>query len=133
MKNLLVAVLLLVSSIFFGQVKGIVTQSSGQPLPFVNIILENTYVGTSSNADGVYELPVTETGKYTVVFQYLGYKSKKIPVAITSLPYTLNVSMEEEQFDLTEVVINPSANPAIEIIKNAIAARKENSEICSTN
>ena len=128
MKNLLVAVLLLSSSIFFGQVKGKVTQSDGQPLPFVNILLENTYVATSSNADGIYELPVVETGKHTIVFQYLGYKSKKMSVTVTSLPYTLNVSMEEEQFDLTEVVINPAANPAIEIIKNAIAARKENSE-----
>lgn len=128
MKNLSLAVLLLYSSIFFGQIKGTVTQSDGQPLPFVNILLENTYIATSSNADGVYELPVTTTGKHTVVFQYLGYKSKKVSVTITSFPHTLNVAMQEEQFDLSEVVINPSANPAIEVIKNAIAARIENSE-----
>ena len=128
MKNLLVAVLLLTSGIFFGQIKGKVTQSNGQPLPFVNIIIENTYIGTSSNADGDYELPVTETGKYTIVFQYLGYKSKKVPVTTTSFPFSLNVRLEEEQYDLSEVVINPSANPAIEIIKSAIASRKENSE-----
>ena len=120
--------LLLSSSIFFGQVKGTVSQSDGQALAFVNILIENTYIGTSSNADGAYELPITETGKYTIVFQYLGYKSKKTTISITSLPYTLNVSMEEEQFDLSEVVINPTANPAIEIIKNAIASKKENSE-----
>ncbi len=128
MKNLLIALLILSSNLFFGQIVGKVTQSDGQPLPFVNILLENTYVATSSNADGVYELQVTTTGKHTVVFQYLGYKAKKIPVSISSLPYTLNISMEEEQFDLSEVVINPAANPAIEIIKNAIEARKENSE-----
>ncbi|MGV8994823.1 MAG: DUF5686 and carboxypeptidase regulatory-like domain-containing protein [Flavobacterium sp.] len=128
MKNLLLAFLLISSTSFFGQIKGTVTQSNGAPLPFVNILLENTYVATSSNAEGVYELPITTTGKYTLVFQYLGYKSKKVAVSVTSLPHTLNVSMQEEQFDLSEVVINPASNPAIEIVKNAIAFRKENSE-----
>ncbi len=128
MKNFLLAILLLSSTLFFAQIKGTVTQSNGKPLPFVNILLENTYVGTSSNADGVYELPITTPGKHTLVFQYLGFKSKKVPVNINTFPYTLNVSMQEEQFDLSEVVINPNANPAIEIIKNAIASRKENSD-----
>ena len=128
MRNLILSFLLLSSASFFGQIKGTVTQSDGQPLPFVNVILENTYVATSTNAEGVYELPVTTTGKHTLVFQYLGYKSKKILLTINSLPHILNVIMQEEQFDLSEVVINPAANPAIEIIKNAIASRKENSE-----
>lgn len=128
MRNLILSFLLLSSASFFGQIKGTVTQSDGQPLPFVNVILENTYVATSTNAEGVYELPVTTTGKHTIVFQYLGYKSKKILLTINSLPHILNVIMQEEQFDLSEVVINPAANPAIEIIKNAIASRKENSE-----
>ena len=128
MRNLILSFLLLSSASFFGQIKGTVTQSDGQPLPFVNVILENTYVATSTNAEGVYELPVTTTGKHTIVFQYLGYKSKKVLLTINSLPHILNVIMQEEQFDLSEVVINPAANPAIEIIKNAIASRKENSE-----
>ncbi len=128
MKNSLLLLLLFVSSSNFAQIKGNVVDEKGAPLPFVNIFLENSYTATTSNDLGKYELNVKSTGKYTVLFQYLGYKTKKVSIDADKFPYTLDVSMEEENITLNEVVINPKNNPANEIIKNAIAARKENSE-----
>ena len=43
----------------FSQIKGTVTDNKQQPLPFVNIYIENTFTGTTSNEEGVYELNVT--------------------------------------------------------------------------
>ena len=75
--KLLLAITLFYSISTIAQIKGTVTDSKEQPLPFVNIYIENTYTGTTSNQDGVYELNVNKTGSYTVVFQFLGYKTVK--------------------------------------------------------
>ena len=112
----------------FAQVKGTVTDEKGNPLPFVTIFSSNTYNGTTSNDNGIYELNIKKNGKHTLVFQYLGFKTQKIAIDIEKLPYLLNVKMIEENYTLNEVVINQKENPANAIIRSAIASKKDNSE-----
>lgn len=116
------------TAVNYAQIRGTVSDDKGIPLPFVNIFVENSYNGTTSNEMGKYELNVKTPGKYTIVFQYLGYKTKKITVDADKFPYTLDIGLPEENITLSEVIINPKNNPANEIIRNAIASRKENSE-----
>ena len=61
----------------FAQIKGRITDQNGKELSYVNIFLENTYTSTTSNEQGKYELNFKKTGQYVVIFQYLGYKTKK--------------------------------------------------------
>jgi len=112
----------------FAQIRGTVTDEKGLPLPLVSILVENTYNGTSSNEIGQYELNIKTPGKHTLIFQYLGYKTKKITVNIDKFPFEQNVKLAEENLSLNEVVINTKENPANAVIRNAIAAKKENSE-----
>lgn len=112
----------------FSQIKGTVTDNKNAPLPFVNIYIENTYTGTTSNEDGNYELNITEAKSYTVVFQFLGYKTVKKKVDINSFPYELDAVLIDEEISLNEVVINAEENPANIIMRKAIAKRKENQE-----
>ncbi len=128
MKKITLLLLLFISFSNFSQIKGTIIDEKGVSLPSVSVFVENTYNGTSSNELGKYELNVKSGGKYTVVFQYLGFKTQKIKIDIDKFPFALNVTMIEENFTLNEVVINTKINPAIAIIKNAIAARKENSD-----
>lgn len=118
--------LLLVSTILTGQIRGTVSDEKGNPLPFVSIVVENTYNGTTTNENGQYEIAVKSSGKYVLVFQYLGFKTKKITADVTQLPHTLDVKLSEENIELAELVLNPKDNPANAIIKKAIAARKDN-------
>ena len=119
---------LLISISSFAQIKGIITDQKGVTIPTAAVFIENTYNGTSSNDLGGYELNVKITGQYVIVFQSLGYKTLKKSINIEKFPYQLDVSMIEENFTLNEVVISKSINPAIAIIKKAIASRKENSD-----
>ncbi|HLA55504.1 MAG TPA: DUF5686 and carboxypeptidase regulatory-like domain-containing protein [Flavobacterium sp.] len=128
MKKNCLLLLLLISFAGVAQIKGTVSDDKGTPLPFVNIYFENSYKGTTTNDVGKYELNVKTPGKYTISFQYLGYKTKKITVDADQFPYILDIGLVEENIQLNEVVINPKANPANEIIRNAIAHKKENSE-----
>ncbi len=121
--------LLLVSTFFCNaQIKGNITDDKGNPLAFVNIFQEDTYNGTTSNELGNYEFNVLPKGKQTLVFQFLGFKTQKIIIETAKLPYTLNVKLVEESFSLNEVIINTKRNPAIAIIKNAIANRDSNTK-----
>jgi len=108
----------------FSQITGIVKNTEDSPLSFVNIYIEGTYTGTTSNDEGIYELDITEKKSYTIVFKYLGYKTLKKDISITTLPYTLDVTLQEESVSLDEVLINSNDNPANRIIRNAIANRK---------
>ncbi len=127
-KTLLFYTFCLISITAFSQLKGNITDTQGKPLAFVNIYLENTYTGTTSNDDGNYQLDITQLGKNTVVFQYLGYKTIKKEINITSFPHQLDVSLEEESVSLDEVIVKSNDNPANRIIKNTIANRKANLE-----
>ncbi|MBO6632614.1 MAG: carboxypeptidase-like regulatory domain-containing protein, partial [Psychroserpens sp.] len=126
--KLLSLLFILCSSLSFSQITGSVSDNKEQPLPFVNIYIENTYKGTTSNEDGLYELNITKPGRYVVVFQYIGYKTVKKSVDITDFPFQLDAVLIDEEISLDEVVINAEENPANAIIRNAIAKRKENQE-----
>lgn len=126
--KLLSTLLLLFVCISNAQIKGTVTDTKDKPLPFVNIFIENTYKGTTSNEDGNYELNITEPNNYTVVFQFLGYKTVKKTVNIESFPYELDATLADEEISLNEVVVTTGENPANAIMRQAIAKRKENLE-----
>ena len=126
MKKYYFLILLLVSAVSIAQLKGTITDEKGNPLPFVTILQENTFNGTTSNEQGYYEFNLKKTEKQTVIFQFLGFKTQRASIEAAKLPYSLNIKMVEESFSLNEVVINKKVNPALSIIKKAIANREEN-------
>ena len=128
MKKYYFLIFLLVSVLSSAQIKGTITDEKGTPLPFVTILQENTFNGTTSNEEGYYEFNLKEKEKLTIIFQFLGFKTQKAAIQTDKLPYTLNIKMVEESLSLNEVVINKKVNPALAIIKKAIAKRKENTE-----
>lgn len=127
-KHIIYTLLLLCCNMAFTQITGHVSNKNGAALPLVNVLIANTYQATSTNEQGNYQLNVTKAGNYELVFRYLGFKTQKVPVTINSFPFNLNIVLEEETFALETVVINRKANPALEIIKKAIASKKLNSE-----
>ena len=131
MKNFLLMFMLLAGASLSAQIAGTVTDSQNNPLPFVSIYLENSFRGTTSNEQGKFELAINKPGKYTIVFQYLGYKTRKITVNAQLFPHVVDVALEEENITLKEVVIDPSVNPANQIIRDAIASRRANTEKAS--
>ena len=125
-RSLLGLFFILFSTVATAQIIGTITDTKNNPLPFVNVIIENTFKGTTTNDDGYYELNISEPNSYTVVYTYLGYKTVKKQVNISSFPYTIDVVLEEESVSLNEVVVNAEDNPANAIMRQAIAKRKEN-------
>ena len=78
-----------------------VEQSTGNIIPFVNVVEKGTSNGTTSDMNGEFSLSVDELPT-TLRFTYLGYKSQYINVTSSS---PLTVSFIESAAALEEVVI----------------------------
>ena len=90
-------------------VRGRVTDTQGNPLLGVSVILEGTTKGASTNEKGLYEIHRVPVGKQTFVFSSMGYQTVKRDFEVTPNPsgtHThLNVSLQEEAQQLQEVEI----------------------------
>ena len=126
--RLLPIFLFIFSFVGFSQVKGTITDSKKNPLSFVSIYLDGTVTGTTSNEAGAYVLPLKKTGSYTIVYQFLGYKTVKKKVEISSFPHELDVVLEEESISLSEISISTKENPANEIIRQVIENKEKNTD-----
>lgn len=81
--------------------KGIVTSASdSQPIPGVNVIVQNTTKGTTTDFDGMYQLQVNKGD--VIRFSYVGYVSQ---VVIFDNQSELNVALAEDMATLDEVVV----------------------------
>src|SRR6266542_5703542 len=100
----LVFMLLLIAGIpaAFAQkrtVSGKISDANGKPIPFVTVTVKGTSVGTTSNADGVYSISVTEKSN-TLVFSFIGYKIQEVKLSNST---SVNVTLEEETSELASV------------------------------
>ncbi|MCB0268912.1 MAG: TonB-dependent receptor [Calditrichaeota bacterium] len=90
-----------------GKIVGTVTDNgNGEPLIGVNVILEGTTLGATTDLDGSYLILNVPPGSYTVIFQYLGYRDVRIAPVNVSVDFTtrLSTKMEEASVELGETV-----------------------------
>lgn len=102
---------------------GIVTDNNGKPLSFANVYVLGTTKGVTTNAEGQYQLEM-DTGRFEVVFQYIGYAKQVHEVEIQNADVELNVTLTQEEIQLSEVVVSGKEDPAYAIIRKAIAGRR---------
>lgn len=108
-KFLLVAVLTFVHFGFAqtGTIRGkLMDGEFNEVLPFANILIKGTTIGTTSDFEGAYSLDV-EPGTYTLSFSFLGYTSQEITDVVVEAGKTVdvNVSLQPASAQLDEVVL----------------------------
>ena len=81
-------------------VSGKVTDTSGQPLPGVTVVVKGNTQGTVSNTDGNYTVTNIPEGA-TLVFSFVGMLTQEIVVGNQT---TINVSMKMDAIGIEEVV-----------------------------
>jgi iron complex outermembrane receptor protein len=101
-------VLFLSSSLAAQTIKGKVTDSSGEGLPYMNVVEKgNTSNGTVSNENGEFSITV-ESLPTSLVVSSMGFETKTVNVADASY---LTIVMNEDNA-LDEVVVTGSRTPA---------------------
>jgi len=107
---LIVSALSLITQLLIGQtISGMVYETDGEGIPYVNIGVVNRGIGTVSDAMGNYRLNI-DSAKIndTLMLSSLGYKPIKIAVSeLRKEAQPLDFLMEQEFISLNEVTIIP--------------------------
>lgn len=108
------------------QITGKVTDQQGEPLPFVNILINDSPSdGGTSNIDGEFLLesavPIT-----ILTFTYVGYKNLRMEIGPEPAGQSLVVKLEKTAYELAEAVVIAGENPAHRIIRAAVKNRDRN-------
>ena len=110
----------------------VVNETTGEPIPNVNIHFRGTKIGTTSDESGAYALRVDMQAKAQLVFSAVGYFTQRFDIEPGAMA-GLQVSMREKSAMLTEIVVAPNENPALEILREVRARRELNDRTLHTD
>ena len=124
----LFALILLFPILGFAQVQkisGVVyDKSNKQSLPFVNITVNKSKLGTAADIDGKFDFAVNE--KVTSIkFSYIGYRPLEMEIT-SKTKFPIEVYLQEDKNELEQIELVAGENPAHKIIRKASANRKIN-------
>lgn len=105
-------------------IEGKLSDQENNVLPFANIFIKGSSIGTTSNEEGRYRLELPAAGSYEIVYQYIGYQQQIIAIKVgEGETLTQDVTLASESLNLSEIVIT-GEDPAYEMIRQAQAKRK---------
>lgn len=113
MKSFLKILFLIVSNFCYSQNNTLAGKifDNSERLSYVNIYVQNTKLGTSSNEDGYYLIKNIPSGTYKIVISSLGYKTKIINITFSNnQKITRNFSLKSDN-SLDEIVISGTLRP----------------------
>ena len=127
-KFFILLLLLIINTMsLFGQgiVKGvIIDKTENTPLVSATVVLKGTTIGTTTNFNGEYTLPV-KAGTYTIQFIYMGYESIEEPITIED---NQTVELNKELAAITimgeEVVITMQARGQLSAVNQQLRSNQ---------
>ena len=81
------------------QVSGIVLDENDNPIPGVNVIVEGTAIGTTTDFDGNFSITANQGDN--IIFSFIGYSSQ----TISADGQTMSVNLSPDTTQLDEIVI----------------------------
>ncbi|MFA7043301.1 MAG: TonB-dependent receptor [Bacteroidales bacterium] len=89
----------------------VTNKTSKEYIPYINISIKGTTIGTTADATGHYFLKNLPSGKYTTVISGMGYKTIEKEIDLTSVKsLEMDFEMEEDQIMLESVVVSANRN-----------------------
>ena len=85
--------------------------SKGEALPFANVYLANTKLGTASNEEGFFELKNIPNGDYTLISSSVGFNLKSLKIILTGNQKLVKNFNLNENYSLEEIVVSGTLRP----------------------
>ena len=87
---------------------------NNEAIPFANVVIQGTTIGTTTDINGRYELTNLEPDLYNIEASFVGYKTKAVfeIQVFNSKPAEVDIPLEPATEELEEVVVK--ANPFIQ-------------------
>ena len=100
-----------------GKISGVVKDKETQePLPGVNIVLEDTQIGAATGMNGEYVIINIPPGIYTMRVSMMGYKEMRVENVRVSIDLTTNqnIELEETVLEVGETVTVVAERPLVQ-------------------
>ncbi len=96
-----------------GTIEGQVTDAnSGEALPGVNVFIQGTTLGASTDAEGTYTINEVPTGEIVVQARFVGYKTASETIMVSDgETVVVDFSLIESAINLDEVVVTGTGGP----------------------
>ncbi len=106
-------------------VRGKVTDAStGDPIPFVNVIFKGSGTGATTDFDGNFTIRTARPAD-SVLATYIGYKPKAKAIA-KGITQVVNFQLVEDVTHLQEVVVKAGENPAFDVLRGVVKYKSRN-------
>lgn len=103
-------------------IRGKVTDTAGNPLPGVSVVIDGTSFGVATNVDGKYEISIEKSYATALVFSFMGMKGQKVTIGSKR---EINVVMHEDVAEMDEVVVTGIFNKSRESYTGAVTTVTE--------
>src|SRR5688500_2218412 len=103
---LIFIVLVLITSFASAQgVRGTIKSDEGKPLSFATIYVKQLGAGTTTNAEGHFDISCSP-GEYDMVFQFLGHETLEKKVTVGQAVVELDIVLKTQAIVLRSAIIN---------------------------
>ncbi|MDB4655892.1 DUF5686 and carboxypeptidase regulatory-like domain-containing protein [Flavobacteriales bacterium] len=99
--------------------------STNQPLPFANVVFQNSTVGVLTDTAGNFVLE-TKRNFDSLTISLIGYRSQTL-VVNRGVTEEIEIQLSRSSFELDMVEVRPGENPAFKILRKVIANKPKNS------
>ena len=99
--------------------------SSGEAISNVNIFLQGTQEGTTTNAEGLFLLRTQQKKTRTMVVSAVGYHTERFKIE-PNTQAGVEIALREKVGNLGEVFVTPGENPALPLMEKVRARRQQN-------
>lgn len=90
-------------------IRGTVNDQDSQPLPGANVMIVNSYDGTTTSADGSFSFETSTTGEQTISVSFIGYHEYVQNISIAEKTIMLSVTLIEKVNELNAISISAGA------------------------
>jgi hypothetical protein len=101
-----------------GKLSGLISdENTADPLIGVNVVVEGTTMGASTDIDGYYVILNVPAGNYNVTFNYIGYRSVTVENVrvVPDITKRLDMKMVETALELGEQIVVTADKPFFEV------------------
>ncbi len=99
--------------------------NTGEAISNVNIYLQGTQIGTTTNTEGLFLLRTQQEKTRTMIVSAVGYHTERFKIE----PHTqagVEIALREKVGNLGEIFITPGDNPALPLMEKVRARRQQN-------
>ncbi|MBI3110897.1 MAG: TonB-dependent receptor [Ignavibacteriales bacterium] len=103
-------------------IRGVVSDSSsGERIPYVNIVIASINKGGAANASGFYLIPSVPAGTYQVTASAVGFVRQIRTVTVRGTePVTLNFRLPSQAVELEEIVVSGKSKPELLDVQTSV-------------